>query len=95
MESRVFRVKIIIVFLKVGVVINKIDCFRSILEELFNRFISGSYMVEFIFVVCQEEIKIIQEEFTGREISIVFDGIIRLGEVLVVFVRFFDSEWII
>lgn len=31
----------------------------------------------------------------GREISIVFDGIIRLGEVLVVFVRFFDSEWII
>lgn len=52
MESRVFRVKIIIVFLKVGVVINKIDCFRSILEELFNRFISGSYMVEFIFVVC-------------------------------------------
>lgn len=94
MESRVFCVKIIVVFLKVGVVINKIDCFRSIFED-FYRFISGSYMVEFIFVVYQEEIKIIQEEFTGREISIVFDGIIRLGEVLVVFVRFFDSEWII
>ena len=95
MESRVFRVKIITAFLKAGVAINKIDCFRSILEESSYRLTSGSHMAEFIPVVRQEEIKTIQDELTGREISIVFDGTTRLGEALVVLVRFLDSEWTI
>ena len=58
MESRVFRVKIITAFLKAGVAINKIDCFRSILEESSNRLTSGSHMAELIPVVFQEEIKL-------------------------------------
>ena len=48
----------------------------------------------FLFVR-QGEIKTIQVELTGREISIVFDGRTRLGEALVVLVRFFDGEWTI
>ena len=95
MESRVFRVKIISAFLKAGVAINKIDCFRSILEESSYRLTTGSHMAELIPVIRQEEIKTIQEELTGREILIVFDGTTRLGEVLVVLVRFLDSEWTI
>lgn len=74
--------------------INKIDCFRSILEDSY-RLTSGSHMAELIPVVRQEEIKTIQEELTGREISIVFDGTTRPGEASVVLVRFLDSEWTI
>lgn len=95
MGSRVFRVKIITAFLKAGVAINKIDCFRSILEESSYRLTSGSHMAELIPVVPQEEIKTIQKELTGRVFSIVFDGTTRLGEALVVLVRFLDSEWTI
>ena len=88
MESRVFCVKIITAFLKVGVAINKKDGFRSFLEESSYRLTSGSHMAELIPVVCQEEV-------TGREISIVFDATTRLGEALVLLGRFFNSEWTI
>mgnify|MGYP006964521560 FL=1 len=44
-------------------------------------------------VIRREETKTKQKELNGREISIVFDGATSLGEVLVVIVRFLDSEW--
>ena len=50
-------------------------------------------MAQLIPVVPQEEIRKIREELTGREILIVFDGTTRIGEALVLIVRFLDSEW--
>ncbi|CAB3995445.1 RNA-directed DNA polymerase from transposon BS [Paramuricea clavata] len=73
MNTRVFRLKVVTAFMKAGIAINKINCFRSILEE--------------------RRKKNTLEELTGREISIVFDGTTRLGEALVIIVRFLDSEW--
>ena len=95
MESRVFRVKVVTAFLKAGMGINKINCFRSILEKSSYRLTSASHMLELVPVSHQEEIKTTQEELTGREILIVFDATTRLGEALVIVVRFLNSEWTI
>lgn len=93
MNTRVFRVKVLTAFLKGGIAINKIDCFKSILEESAYKLTDRSNMAQLIPVVRQEEIRNTREELTGREISIVFDGTTRLGEALVLIIRFLDSEW--
>ena len=93
MNTQVFCVKVLTAFLKGGIVINKINCFKSILEESAYKLTDQSNMAQIIPVVRQEEIRKIWEELTGREISIVFDGTTRIGEALVLIVRFLDSEW--
>ena len=93
MNTRVFRLKVVTAFMKAGIAINKINCFRSILEESAYKLTDRTNMAQLIPVVHQEEKKNTLEELTGREISIVFDGTTRLGEALVIIVRFLDSEW--
>ena len=65
-------------FLKGGIAINKINCFKSILEESAYKLTDRINMAQLIPVVHQEEIRKIWEELTGKEILIVFDGTTRI-----------------
>ena len=92
MNTRVFCVNVLTAFLKGGIAISKINCFKSILEESAYKLTDRSNMAQLIPVVRQEEIRKIRKA-SGRESSIVFDGTTRIGEALVLIVRFLHSEW--
>ena len=75
-------------FLKAGVPIAKLKHFRDILEGGAFRLTDTTHMLDLLpFVLGQEKTKI-KEEISGKHVSLVFDGTTRLGEVLVVILRF-------
>ena len=89
-EQQVFRVKVVSTFLKAGVPMNKIDCFRNLLEETGLRLAGRRSMSDVIPFIHQAELK---EEVKGRKVSIVFDGTTHLGEAMAIVLRFVDDEW--
>lgn len=68
--------------MKVGVLLNKIDCFWELLEEKVFFLILSRYFLDFIDVIVKDERKKEKKEIEGRDVSIIFDGIIYVVEVL-------------
>ena len=92
-ECQVYRIKAIKAFLKAGVPLNKIDCFRDILEEHGTRLAGRRTLSDLVQFVRELEEKNILEEIKGKKISIIFDGTTRMGEALAVLIRFVSAEW--
>ena len=91
--QRVYRVKVVSSFLMAGVSLNKLDIFRDILEE------GGGYrsagrcpMSDLIPFILKEEKCKLKEEINGKDVAVIFDGTSRLGEALVIVLRFVDVE---
>ena len=94
-EQLVYRVKVLTTFLRAGIPINKLDHFRELLEESSFRLAGRRTMSDLIPFVQQEEQKRVKGEIIGRKVSVVFDGTTRLGEAMVVILRFLNSNWTI
>ena len=52
-------------------------------------------MSDLIPFILQQEQENIQNEISGRDISVIFDGSTRQGEALAIVLRFISTEWII
>lgn len=91
-EQRVYRVKIVTSFMKAGVPINKLNHFRDILEENGYRLTGRRPMADLIPLILAKEKHDISQEIHGRDVSVIFDGTSRLGEVMVMVLRFIDDE---
>jgi len=70
-------------FLRTGVPINKLDCFCGMLEENGYRLAGRHPMSDIIPFILVEEKQRIQKEMNGRDVSVMFDGTSRHGEVKV------------
>lgn len=92
-EQRIYRVKVLSTFLKAGVALNKLDVFRDLLEENGLRLAGRRPMSDLIPFVLAEEKKRLREEIGDRAVSVIFDGTSRIGEALVVVLRFIDEDW--
>ena len=90
---RVFRVKTVTAFLKSGLPLNKLDCFRQLLEENGLSLSSSQHLRELIPLIQEEERTNIREQIKDREISIIFDGTTHVAEAMVIVVRYVDDEW--
>ena len=91
-EQRVFRVKVMSTFLKAGVPLNKLDIFRDLFEEYGYRLAGRRPMSDLIPLILSKEKKRIKEEISGKDVSVIFDGTSRLGEAVVVVLRFIDFD---
>lgn len=70
-----------------GIVLVKVDVFWFLLEKYGYRLINCVYLSEFILVVLENEKDKFKKEFKDvKEVFVIFDGIVRLGEVFVVIV---------
>ena len=92
---RVHRIKVLTCFLKAGLPLNKIDCFRDLLEETLYRLSSSRHLAEMIPIVRQQEAEKPLSEITGKSICIVFDGTIHVYEAMVIIIRYVDYYWCI
>ena len=90
-DQRVYRINVVTAFLKAGVPLAKIDHFRDILEEHAYRLSDRRGMSDLIPFILSEERKQIRDESSGKPVSIIFDGTSRLGEALVIVLRFLDN----
>ena len=71
-ECQVYRIKAVKAFLKAGVPLSKIDCFRDILEEHGTRLAGRRTLSDLVRFVRELEEKNILEEIKGKKISITF-----------------------
>ena len=92
---RVFRVKTVTAFLKSGVALSKVDCFRDLLEENGYALSSSQHLRELIPPILCEERRKISEEISQRPVSLIFDGTTHVAEAVVVILRFVDDQWTI
>lgn len=92
LAHRVYRVKVIRSFMKAGVPLNKIDCFRELLEEEAFSLTSSRHLSDLIDVIGKDERKKEKEEIEGRDGSIIFDGTTHVAEALNIILRFV-FEW--
>ena len=68
---RVYRVKVVTAFLKAGVK----DSFRDILEEHGLSLSGRQHLSELIPFILHQEITQTKEEISGRQRSVIFDGV--------------------
>lgn len=87
---RVYRLKVLSCFMKAGVPINKMDCFRNILEENSLRLSSSSLLSEMIPVVRRDEETKIRDEVKDKSISI---GLHTYVFVLLIKPGRYNSVW--
>ena len=89
---RVYRIKVLMSFMRAGVPISKLKYFRDILEENSMRLTDPSNMLQLVPFVLEEEKSLIKEEIKGKYLSIIFDETSRSGEVLAIVIRYVD-QW--
>ena len=94
-NQRVYRVKVVHIFLSAGVPISKIPLFRELLEENGFRLTDRRRMTDIVPLILSQEKEKIKNEITRKDLSVIFDGTTatRLGEMFVIVIRFIDSDW--
>ena len=73
-EVRVYRYKVVTAFLKAGVPLAKIDCFRELLEEGAYSLSGSQHLGDLIPCVHNEEKEKIKSAIASRQVSVIFDG---------------------
>ena len=93
-DQKVYRAKVVIAFMAAGIALSKLDCpaLRELLEENRFRLSHSRHMIDLVPFILQEECSRTRSEVQGKYISIIFDGTTRLGEVLVVVLRYIQ-DW--
>ena len=91
--TQVFRVKVVMCFLRAGVSISKVECFRQLLEETGYPLTDRRNMSDYIPFIQEREINRVKKEMEGSNLSVIFDGSTHVGEALAVVVRFIDQDW--
>ena len=83
--------KVLKTFMRAGVSISKLEYFRDLLEENAQRLTERSHMLDLVPFVLEEEKSLIKEEIKNKDMSIIYDGTTRLGEVLAIVIRYIDG----
>ena len=78
-------------FLKAGIPLTKIDRLRELLEEHAYSLTDRRGMCDLIPFILMKEQQQIKAELQGKNVSVIFDGTTRLGEALVIVLRFLDN----
>ena len=90
--QKLYRVKVVTAFLKVGIPLSKIQLLREILEEYAYRLSNArgmSDLVPFVHSQLEQEIK---AELSEKYVSVIFDGTTRLREAFAVVVYFVSDK---
>ena len=94
-EMRLFRFGVVESCLNGGIPIGKIDALRPLLEKHGHRLTSSGHLGELIPAVLEKEKDKLQEELKDvKEACVIFDGTARLGEALVIIIRFVQENFI-
>ena len=80
-------------FLKSGIPLNKIDKMWDILEENGYSLSSSTHLRQLVPFIHDSEMSLVQQEISGRNVSLIFDGTTHVAEAFVVILRYVDDQW--
>ena len=89
-SEKVWRINVVTPFLRAGVPLLKIDPLRTLLEMHAPRLASSRHLSDLIPFIQEQERASLKKDLAGHDVSVIFDGCTRLGEALVIIVRFVD-----
>lgn len=92
-DQRIYRAKVVQVFLRTGTPLNKLTHFRALLEENALRLSDRRQMADIVPFIFNQEQQLIREEISGKYLSVAFDGTTRVCEAMAIIVRYVDSDW--
>lgn len=78
--------------MKAEVPLNKIDCFRELLEEEAFSLTSSRNLSDLIDVIAKDEMKKVKQELKRRDVSITFDRTTHVAKALNIILHFV-TEW--
>ena len=90
---RVYRVKVISTFMKAGVPLHKVDCFRNLLEETGFSLAGSQHLRELIPCIQNNEKRMIKDEVSGKCVSVIFDGTTHVCEAMAILLHYVDENW--
>ena len=93
-DQKVYRARVVLAFMESGIPLSKLDSpkLRDLLEENAFRLTDSRHLLDMVPYILQEERSRVRDEVKGRFVSAIFDGTTRLGEVLVIVLRFIQ-DW--
>lgn len=94
-KERAYRLEVVETFLKAGVALSKIEHFRTLLERHSTRLASRSTLSRMIPMILAQERDNVKTAISDRSVSVIYDGCTRLGEALVIVLRYVDDQWLI
>ena len=68
------------------------DIFRDLLEENGTRLAGRRSLSDLVPFIREQEVAQIRQEIAGRKVSVIIDGTTRLGEALVIVLRFVTDD---
>ena len=92
-DQQVYRIKVVTAFLRGGIPLNKMDSFQELLEENVTRLTGRRLLSGLIPFIRQDKVDRIKQERAGQMVSVIFDGTCRLGEAMVIILRFVTRQW--
>ena len=92
-DQRVYRVRVVHVFLRTATPLNKLSYFRCLLEENALRLANRRQLADLIPFVFSQEQKNLKKEISNKYLSVIFDTTTRLGEAMAIVVQYIDDEW--
>ena len=94
LSQRMYRARVVLAFMEAGIPPAKLDCpaLRELLEESRFRLAHSRHMMDLVLFILQEELSRTRNEVVSKCVSVIFDGTTRLGEVLVVVLRYIE-DW--
>ena len=93
-DMRLFRFDLVEAFLSAGIPLSKIDHLRSFLEKYGHRLTAHGHLSQMIPSIIEKEKETLKTELSLVDgCSVIFNGSTKLGEALVIVVRFVGDEW--
>ena len=92
---RINRVMVVRSFMKAGIALEKVDCFRGFLEGNAYRLTGSQHLRELIPFIHHQEVTKVKNDINGKCVSVIFDGTTHVCEAMVIVIRFIDDEWCI
>lgn len=82
-DMQVYRIRVVTVFLKVGITLNKLENFRDLLEENGQQ-LAGRRSLSDLIPFIHQEVSHVRSELEGKKVSVIFDRTTQLGEAMVI-----------
>lgn len=93
-DVHVYRVKVVTAFFKhAGVPLSKLETFRELHEENAYRLSDSTNLYSLIPFIRQQEQASIQNEISGKKVSVIFDGTTHVCEALAIILRYVDDQY--
>ena len=92
-EDKLYRYRVVEAMLSAGIPLAKVDQLRPLLERADRSLTGSQHLRVFIPKIEEREIELLKKEVKGQRVTVIFDGTTRLGEAIVILLRWIPASF--